>query len=170
MSASAKKPRFEWLLVAILIAAFVLFLSTPVAKDPPILAMVLGKKAQDVVDQLRVELSIENTVDVVVVPYTPLVFSVEPIDRDKTRFRLSMELRFLMMLDDDELRAALAHELGHVWIYTHMPFLQTERIANDIGMHAVHRVAFERLYTQLWNYERTTGVPLELLLGPASPE
>jgi len=132
--------------------------------------MVLGKKAQEYVDQLRMELSIGSDVGVVVVPYLPLVFSVEPIDKAKTKFRLSIELRFLMMLNDDELRAALAHELGHVWLYTHMPYLQTERMANDIGLHVVHRVAFEKVYKKLWSYEQTTGVPFDQLLGPASPD
>src|SRR5262245_42886843 len=84
-------------LIPIVIGAFVLLTATPVAKDPPILAMVLGKKAQDLVDQLRVGLSITSNVGVLVVPYHPLVFSVEPIDKAKTKFRLSMELRFLMM-------------------------------------------------------------------------
>jgi predicted Zn-dependent protease len=77
-----------------------------------------------------------------------------------------MELGFLLMLDEDELRAALAHELGHVWIYTHHPFLQTERMANVIGQRVTGRAALEKVYMKLWAYERTAGVPLEDLLGP----
>ena len=60
----------------------------------------------------------------------------------------------------------LAHELGHVWIYTHHPFLQTERLANVIGQRVTDRAALERVYLKLWAYERTTGVPLDDLLGP----
>jgi predicted Zn-dependent protease len=77
-----------------------------------------------------------------------------------------MELGFLRMLDDDELQAALAHELGHVWIFTHHPYLQTERVANSIGERAVKRIYFEKLYSKLWTYERQPGVPFEQLLGP----
>jgi len=77
-----------------------------------------------------------------------------------------MEIEFLLMLDDKELHAALAHELGHVWIYKHFPYLQTERLANSIGLRVVPRENFEALYMKLWTYERAAGVPLDDLLGP----
>ena len=84
----------------------------------------------------------------------------------KDRFLLTMELGFLLMLDDDELRAAVAHELGHVWIYTHHPFLQTERLANVVGERVVDRASFEKVYLKLWAYEGASGVPMDDLLGP----
>jgi hypothetical protein len=118
------------------------------------------------VGQLSAALSLHSPVQIAVVIQHPLVFSVEPVDANKKEFRLSMELGFLRMLDDDELRAALAHELGHVWIFTHHPYLQTERVANSIGERAVKRVYFEKLYSKLWTYERRPGVPIEQLLGP----
>jgi hypothetical protein len=118
------------------------------------------------VGQLSAALSLHSSVQIAVVIQHPLVFSVEPVDANKKEFRLSMELGFLRMLDDDELRAALAHELGHVWIFTHHPYLQTERVANSIGERAVKRVYFEKLYLKLWTYERKPGVPFEQLLGP----
>jgi len=158
------------IVVMTLTIAGVLILAVPVADDPARIAIIRGKRAQELVDQLRMSLSIESEVTVVVVPYQPLVFSVEPTDRSKKQFLLSMELGFLQMLNDDELRASLAHELGHVWIYKHHPYLQTERLANEIGMRVVMREALERVYTKLWNYEGTTGVPIEQLLGPAPSE
>jgi hypothetical protein len=158
------------IVVLVLTIAGVLLLAVPLADDPTRIAIVRGKRAQELVDQLRASLSIESDVAVVVVPYHPLVFSVEPTDRTKKRFLLSMELGFLQMLNDDELRASLAHELGHVWIYTHHPYLQTERLANEIGMRSVTRESLEKVYTKLWNYEGTTGVPIEQLLGPAPSE
>jgi hypothetical protein len=158
------------IVVMILTIAGVLILAVPVADDPARIAIIRGKRAQELVDQMRMSLSIESEVTVVVVPYHPLVFSVEPTDRSKKQFLLSMELGFLQMLNDDELRASLAHELGHVWIYTHHPYLQTERLANEIGMRVVMREALEKVYTKLWNYEGTTGVPIEQLLGPAASE
>ena len=154
------------LLGPILIVAFVLLPAVPLDKEPPVVALIRAKRAQEIVDQLRLQLSIDSRIGVVVVGYHPLVFSVEPTDRTKSRFRLSVELGFLLMLDDKELRAALAHELGHVWIYTHRPYLQTERLANEVGLRVIHREALESVYTKLWAYEGSTGVPFDQLLGP----
>jgi putative peptidoglycan binding protein len=151
-----------------LIASCVFVSALTVAKDPPFIGTGLVERAQAIVNQLRDELAMGSDVRVAVVSYHPLVFSVEPLDKARTQFRLSMELGFLMMLNDDELHAALAHELGHVWLYTHQPYLQSERIANDVGMRAVDRATFESVYAKLWAYERTTGVPLQELLGSPS--
>jgi hypothetical protein len=106
-----------------LLVGFVLLMARPVAKDPTNIASLRARRAQEFVDQLRTELTIRNEIQIAVVVYHPLVFSVQPIDIDKTRYLMTMELGFLLMLKDDELRAAIAHELGHVWIYTHHPFL-----------------------------------------------
>jgi hypothetical protein len=151
-----------------LIASCVFVSALTVAKDPTFIGTGLAERAQAIVNQLRDELAMGSDVQVAVVSYHPLVFSVEPLDKARTQFRLSMELGFLMMLNDDELHAALAHELGHVWLYTHQPYLQSERLANDVGMRAVERATFEGVYTKLWAYERTTGVPLQELLGSPS--
>jgi hypothetical protein len=149
-----------------LIFAFVVLMAHPVARDSPSIVTLKARRAQEFVNQLRAALPISNEVQIAVVIYQPLVFSVQPTDTHKDRFLLTMELGFLLMLDDDELRAAVAHELGHVWIYTHHPFLQTERLANVIGQRIVSRASFERIYSKLWAYEGTSGVLLNDLLGP----
>lgn len=150
----------------ILVGIFVLVLARPVAEDLPSNLTIRAKRAQEFVEQLRAALPITSEVQIAVVAYHPLVFSVQPLDLHKERFLLTMELGFLLMLKDDELRAAVAHELGHVWIYTHRPFLQTERLANIIGQRVVDRESFERLYSRLWVYEGASGVPIDDLLGP----
>ena len=147
---------------------FVLLLVRPVANDSAITVRVRARRAQEFVDQLRAALPIPNEIQIAVVTYHPLVFSVQPLETDKNRFLLTMELGFLFSLDDDELRAAVAHELGHVWIYTHHPFLQTERQANVIGQRIVDRQSFERIYAKLWIYEGASGVPMDDLLGPSN--
>jgi predicted Zn-dependent protease len=95
------------------------------------------------------------------------MMSVEaPTDTRKT-FLLSVEASFLDALNDDELEAAVAHELGHVWIFTHHPFLQTEELANEIAMRAVKRESLERVYAKVWERGGTKG-DLARFLG-ASP-
>src|SRR5262245_32906228 len=115
--------------VPVLSVALVFLAVAPIAADPPIILHVRTALAEEIVNQLRSELSITSDIDITLVKYHPLVFFVEPEDSSKRRFRLSMEAGFLLKLDDEELLGALAHEMGHVWIYTHHPFLQTEMLA-----------------------------------------
>lgn len=142
----------------------------PVLEELPSDPSVKRDQAGAMVDSLRAELAIEQEVDVELVLYHPFVFSVEPVGSDLKTFRLSMEIGFAFLLSDQELRAALSHELGHVWIFTHHPFLQTERLANDIGLRAVSREAMASVYQKLWRYEGTPGVEIDSLLGPVRRE
>jgi len=158
----AKRHRF---LEPALSIAFILLIAVPVAKDSPSSVSLKAGRAQEFVGQLQAALPIHNEIQIAVVTYHPLVFSVEPSDADKNRFLMTMEVGFLLMLKDDELRAAVAHELGHVWIYTHHPFLQTERLANSVGLRVVDRESFEKMYSKLWTYEGASGVPIDDLLG-----
>lgn len=105
---------------------------------------------QNLIDELRASLSINAQVTASVVPHNPLLVSVEVAAGNKGAFALSFEDGFLGTLDDDELRAVVAHELGHVWIFTHHPYLQTERLANDVAMRIVSRATLERVYGKVW--------------------
>jgi hypothetical protein len=154
--------------VPTLTAAFLFLAAVPIAPDPPKIIDLKTARAREFVDRLRAELAITSEIDLTLVRYHPLVFTVQPEDSRKRRFRLSMEAGFLLTLDDDELLGAMAHEMGHVWIFTHHPFLQTEMLANEIGQKVVPRRNFEKVYTKLWAYERTSGVPMDELLGPAA--
>ena len=57
---------------------------------------------------------------------------------------------FSARLDDNELSASIAHELGHVWIFTHHPYLQTELLANQIALRVVTRENLEKIYEKVW--------------------
>ena len=105
---AAVKPR-SGLLEPALSFVFILLVAVPVAQDPPNFLNLRVALAREIVSHLRDELSIRSEVDIVLVKYHPLVFSVEPADARKQRFRLSMEADFLLRLDDDELMAAMAH-------------------------------------------------------------
>ena len=82
-------------------------------------------------------------------------------------FRLAIEDGFLERLSDEELDAAMAHELGHVWVFTHHPYLQTEKLANQIAMRVVTRDSLVSVYHKLWEHGGTKG-NIESFLGPAS--
>jgi predicted Zn-dependent protease len=107
------------------------------------------ERIQRAVAELKGQLAISQTVDVKIVQTNPRLFSVEPVAHAGT-FLLSAEEDFAQALTDAELRAAVAHELGHVWIYTHFPYLQTEELANDIASRAVSRDMLAPLYDKVW--------------------
>jgi hypothetical protein len=79
-------------------------------------------------------------------------------------FEIHLDQAFFDSLDPDEVRAALAHELGHVWISSHHPYLQTEALANEVALRAVSRESLKKIYAKLWLRLGTTG-NLEELLG-----
>ena len=64
--------------------------------------------------------------------------------------------------------AVVAHELGHVWIFTHHPYLQTEQLANQIAMRLVARETLEPIYEKLWKRLGVTG-DLSTYLGSRPP-
>lgn len=112
---------------------------------------------QGVVDHLRTLLEMADAVHVAIVDVNPRVVSVEPPASGHGPFVLAVERGFLEELTEDDLRACVAHELGHVWIFTHHPYLQTEQLANRIAMRVVSRESLERLYLKLWKRTGAAG-------------
>lgn len=122
---------------------------------------------QDLTDSLRGRLEIMEKVVVTIVDHNPLVMSVETMAGRIGPFVITVDREFAGELSHEELEAALAHELGHVWIYTHHPFLQTERLANDVAMRVINRSAFEPVYEKVWQRTGMKGNLIEFL-GPPS--
>ena len=91
--------------------------------------------------------------------------SVEPLAGGEKSFLLTFDRVFLESLTDDEVIAAVAHELGHVWIFSHHPYLQTETLANEIALRVVDRRTLTQVYTKLWARLGIAG-NVEDLLGP----
>jgi hypothetical protein len=125
------------------------------AKPGEAAAVTTAPAVQKLVNAMRKELVLPHAVTVEVVVHNPLKASVEPVKvvtrKGTTRaFRLSIERAFLEKLTADELRAVIAHELGHVWIYTHHPYLQTEQLANAIAMRVVPRDNLVKVYSKVW--------------------
>ena len=122
---------------------------------------------QDLTDELRTRLEIAERVHVTLVDHNPLVMSVETLAGRTGPFIITVDREFIGELSQKEVEAALAHELGHVWIYTHAPYLQTERLANDIAMRVVNRSAFEPVYEKVWARTGIKGNLIEFI-GPPS--
>jgi hypothetical protein len=114
------------------------------------------ERIQEIVDQFMAKLTMTYKVAVAVVPKNPLMVSVEYTDTS-TGFLLSVEEDFINELTQEELEAAIAHELGHVWIFTHHPFLQTEVLANQIAQRIVPRSSLVQVYEKVWRRQGTKG-------------
>jgi hypothetical protein len=116
-----------------------------------------------VVDDLARRLALPATVTATIVRTNALLVSVEPQAGKAAAFVLSFEDSFLVGLDEEGLRAVVAHELGHVWIFTHHPYLQTERLANSIAMRVVSREDLEKVYDKVWQRGGTKGDLVQFL-------
>jgi hypothetical protein len=115
------------------------------------------KRLQTIVDDLRGRLTLPHAVRVTLVRENALMVSVQSVDGLGNEFELSVEDGFIDQLTDDELEAVLAHELGHVWIFTHHPYLQTEALANQIARRIVARDVLVRVYEKVWKIKGTKG-------------
>jgi len=114
------------------------------------------QRIQEIVNDFMVKLTMNQKVAVTVVPKNPLMVSVEYTDTE-SGFLLSVEEDFINELTDEELHAAIAHELGHVWIFTHHPYLQTEVGANKIAQRLVPRSSLVQVYEKVWKRQGTKG-------------
>ena len=135
----------------------------PIAEKSTIVSL------QDLTDDLRGRLHITERVHVTLVDHNPLVMSVETLAGRTGPFVISVDREFIQELNLPEVEAAIAHELGHVWIYTHAPYVQTERMANDVAMRVVNRSAFEPVYEKVWARTGIKGNLIEFI-GPPSQD
>jgi len=121
----------------------------------------------EVARNLSAQLHLDETIEVRIDENNALLVSSEPLEGSSRGFRISFDRRFLETLSDDEIAGSIAHELGHVWIFTHHPYLQTETLANEIALRVVTRDTMKNVYSRLW---ARTGVAgnIDELLGPAA--
>ena len=114
-------------------------------------------RLQHVSDTLRARLRILERVLVTVVDHNPLVMSVETLAGRSGPFVISADQQFINSLKPSEVEAAIAHELGHVWIYTHHPYEQSERLANDVALRVIDASVFAPVYEKVWRRMGTRG-------------
>jgi hypothetical protein len=132
-----------------------LVLPGPVAADRDS-GNIMETRVQQIVNDFLERLTMPQNVSVAMVAKNPLMLSVE-FDDAGNRFLLSLEEDFVAGLNDEELRAAIAHELGHVWIFTHHPYLQTEALANQIAQRLVTRDTLVQVYEKVFSRLGTKG-------------
>jgi hypothetical protein len=150
--------------------AFSLFFTTCLALGPADAAgnaeteaaelQAKAQRVQDVIDDLRGRLSLRRDVVAAIVPQNPLMVSVLSPVEDGGAYRVAFEGAFLDSLSDDDLKTVVAHELGHVWIFTHHPYLQTEQLANKIALRVVSRESLQRVYEKIWPHGVPTSAPV----------
>jgi hypothetical protein len=116
-------------------------------------------RLQGIVDALKTRLSIPQTVKVSMVIENPRLLSVARAPDQPEAFLVSVERDFAEVLSEPELAAAIAHELGHVWIFTHFPFLQTEDLANEIAARVVSPDTLAPMYEKVWKHAGAAAKP-----------
>lgn len=126
------------------------------------------EQLQRVTDDLRRRLTILERVVFTVVDHNPLVMSVETLSGRSGPFVITADEDFVRSLNDEELKAAIAHELGHVWIYTHHPYLQTERLANDVALRVISPELLVPVYEKVWKRTGARGNLAEYISFPGS--
>ncbi len=145
---------------------FLLFVNCAFAEEKPTPEQMI-RSSQDIVADLESHLQMPEHIEVCIVSVEERMVSMQRIRKasgNTDLFMISFDRAFLSSLNQNELTAAIAHELGHVWISSHHPYLQTESLANEIAMRVVSRDSLKALYSKLWLHLGTTG-DLEELLG-----
>ena len=123
----------------------------------------MEQKLSAIVEEFRSRLGISGRIVVSIVRSNQLLVSVRPSPLQAKTFIVRLDKHFLATLSHEELRAAIAHELGHVWIFTHSPYIQTEPLANSTALELVSRENLKHVYEKVWAYEGRQGTPEKIL-------
>ena len=108
------------------------------------------RRVEAIIQEFRARLGITERILHSIVESEEYVVSVRRSPTQRDVFVMRVEQGFLEPLTDEELRAVIAHEMGHVWIFTHHPYLQTEALANRKALELVSRESLVRVYEKVW--------------------
>jgi hypothetical protein len=153
--------------VGVFLPVFFLFVANRALAEQTPSQKEMIKRIQAITTQLESRLQMTQEIEVSIVPVEARMLSVQRIRNASGNgelFLISLDRTFIEGLTETELTAALAHELGHVWIFSHHPYLQTEALANEIAARAVSRDDLKTLYGKLWVHLGTAG-NLQAVLG-----
>ncbi len=120
---------------------------------------------QELVDGLTTQLGIDSVVSAAIVPSNSLLVSVLPVDGDPGTFRIDVRGAVSGFPGPGRAEGDCRPRARPCLIFTHHPYLQTERLANTVAMRAVTRASLERVYSKVWAHQGTKG-DLARFLGP----
>ncbi len=129
----------------------------------------IGAKEQQIeliIKEFSRRLGITQKIIVSIVSGDKRLASVRPASENLNEFEISFDPAFVQTLDDLELTAAVAHELGHIWIYTHFPYLQTEALANQQALKLVSRNDLDKVYEKVWRWNARKQNPVKVFGSP----
>jgi hypothetical protein len=121
------------------------------------------QQLQATVAQFRARMEIRDEVAIRLVDQNPRLVSVSRSRIRPEAFVIDCDQAFFAQLSEEEQRAAIAHELGHVWLFTHHPFLQTEALANQKALQVVSQESLTAVYEKVWKHEGKNGSLEEFL-------
>ena len=116
-----------------------------------------------IVKEFQGRLGISEQVAVSIVEAEKYLVSVQRSPGPGKGFIIRLEKEFLATLTDEELCSVLAHELGHVWIFTNHPYLHTEALANQKAMQLVSGESLEKVYEKVWKQTGHKGTLQDFL-------
>ena len=115
------------------------------------------QKLNAIAKEFQLRLGIPQPISISLVEVNKYLVSVQRSAPNSSGFTIQCEQKFLAQLTEEEVKAVIAHELGHVWIFTHHPFLQTEALANEQALLLVSRDVLEKVYEKVWQAEGHKG-------------
>lgn len=116
-----------------------------------------------VAGEFQTRLGISEAIAVTIVDVNEYLVSVQRSSESGKGFIIKFERKFLPTLSDEEVRAVIAHELGHIWIFTHHPYLQTEPLANEKALQLVSRESLAQVYGKVWEHTGQKGTLQDFL-------
>jgi Zn-dependent protease with chaperone function len=159
-SLSSRVPRRVWrraAMAALTVPLIVIATTAAMAKSRSNSRYEAANELQNLLDDMRRRLGIDRPVAVELVLSNPHIVSVVTPQDAGGPFVVKVEHAMLALLTREELEAAIAHELGHVWVFTHHPYLQTELLANQVAMRVVGRDVLIRVYEKVWARDGQKG-------------
>jgi hypothetical protein len=145
-----------WFVVVSLLGLLGAAISAPSEVSPQTLEL---QRLSNIVRHFQDRLDIPGAkVQIAIVETNERLASVRPSRKKSGTYLLEMDQAFLKSLSEAEQRAVLAHEVGHVWIFTHQSMKQSEALANEKALELVTKADLERVYEKVWRIEGERGL------------